>query len=110
MLGHGVSIPDNNDAIYRAVLHGHVYIREWLQSAHGVFERDSTWLGAACGGHLGVLQWARENGCQWGSDMCMEAFRRGHFEIPKWARENGCLWDSVVCIEAARRGHFEMLK
>ena len=46
--------------------------------------------GAAFGGHLDVLKWARENGCEWDSDTCSDAALNGHLSVLKWARKNGC--------------------
>ena len=40
------------------------------------------------GGHLEVLKWARENGCQWDEWTCATAAEGGHLEVLKWAREN----------------------
>ncbi len=54
--------------------------------------------------HLEILKWARENGCDWGTDTCSSAAAGGHFEIIKWARENGCDWDSSTCSNAAWNG------
>ncbi len=47
-------------------------------------------LKAAGGGHLAVLQWAREHGCPWDEDTCRMAAAGGHIEMLQWARENGC--------------------
>ena len=71
-------------------------------------------------GHLEVLQWARNNGCDWDSDTCAMlltmdiwkcsngletmdvngivdtcayAAENGHLEVLQWARNNGCEWD-----------------
>ena len=49
-----------------------------------------TCLGAARGGHLEVLQWARANGCTWHKDTCAYAAQEGHLEVLQWARANGC--------------------
>ena len=43
---------------------------------------------AAPGGYLGVLQWARENGCEWNRDACLEQatiqrLRRGFAAFPR---------------------------
>ena len=65
---------------------------------------------AARDGHLKVLQWARENGCEWDSDTCSEAARGGHLEVLQWARENGCEWDAYTCRAAAEGGHLEVLQ
>lgn len=65
---------------------------------------------AAQGGHLEVLKWARENGCQWDKCTCANAAGGGHLAVLVWARENGCKWDSCTCWSAARGGHLEVLK
>ncbi len=51
---------------------------------------------AAKGGHLEVLQWARQNGCPWNELTCTEAAKGGHLEVLQWARENGCPFDPRV--------------
>ena len=43
---------------------------------------------AAERGHLEVLRWAREHGCPWESDSCIQAARVGHLEVLQWMREN----------------------
>ena len=52
--------------------------------------------GAAHGGHLEVLKWARENGCPWDEITCTWAAEGGHLDVLKWARENDCPWDESV--------------
>src|SRR5580698_3081438 len=58
-------------------------------------------------GYLNIVQWARENGCDWNSSTCSYAAKGGHLEVLKWAHENGCDWDSSTCFHAAREGHLE---
>ena len=86
---------------------------------------------AAAGGHIGVLQWARDQDppCPWDGKNCAAATCRaaaagGHLEVLKWLREqnppcpwdgrtcaeHGCPWNFVTCFEAAKRGHLEMLQ
>ena len=48
-------------------------------------------------GHLEVLKWARDNGCDWNERTCASAALRGHLEVLKWAQENGCKWDNHTC-------------
>ena len=58
-----------------------------------------------------VLQWARENGCNWDEETCANAAFNGDLEILKWARENGCEWDKDLCIQAAERNnHVEVVE
>ncbi|KAK3278740.1 hypothetical protein CYMTET_13335 [Cymbomonas tetramitiformis] len=95
--------------------------------------RQYMWMAcaqAASGGHLQVLQWAREQGCPWNAQTCCDAARGGHLEVLQWARawrnpwnakhvalrqsgghlevlrwahENGCPWDAWTCSAAARK-------
>ena len=46
--------------------------------------------GAAWGGHLEVLQWARANGCPWDERTCKRAAEGGHLKLLQWAISNGC--------------------
>ena len=50
---------------------------------------------AAREGHLEILKWAREHGCEWDSFTCANAALGGHLETLKWARENGCEWEDT---------------
>ena len=54
------------------------------------------------GGHLEVMQWAREHDCPWGVKTCCCAARGGHLEVLQWAREHGCPWDRSECAEKSR--------
>ena len=65
---------------------------------------------AAWGGHLEVLQWARENDCPWDEETCAFAAYGGHLEVLKWARENDCPWNWETCANAAEYGHLEVLQ
>src|SRR3984885_15425533 len=61
-------------------------------------------------GYLNIIQWARENGCDWDSLTCSYAAKGGHLEVLKWAHENGCHWNYRTCSSAAQGGHLEVLK
>ena len=41
-----------------------------------------------------MLQWVRENGCQWDQDTCFAAVAEGHGDVLRWAREHGCPWNA----------------
>ena len=75
-----------------------------------VIGTQSTCSEAARGGHLDVLKWARQAGCEWDADTCSEAARGGHLDVLKWARQAGCEWDADTCSDAARGGHLDVLK
>ena len=39
-------------------------------------------------------------------NICAHAAKGGHLEVLRWARENGCEWDRWTCSEAATRPHW----
>ena len=52
---------------------------------------------AAAEGYLGLIKWARANGCPWDADTCANAAEGGHLEVLQWAHANGCPWDENTC-------------
>ena len=88
---------------------GHLEVLKWARE-NGCEWNSNTCANAAENGHLEVLKWARENGCEWNSNTCAYAAQNGHLEVLKWARENGCKWNSETCTYAAQNGHLEVLK
>ena len=88
---------------------GHLEVLKWARE-NGCDWNSLTCAYAAENGHLEVLKWARENGCDWDSSTCAYAAENGHLEVLKWARENGCDWDYWTCAYAAENGHLEVLK
>jgi hypothetical protein len=75
-----------------------------------LLEEEDTCRLAAKGGHLEVLQWAREHGCHWDAWTCSKAARGGHLETLKWAREHGCPWNEFTCYKAAQGGYLVVLQ
>lgn len=89
---------------------------------------------AAREGHLGVLIWARENGCKWDEKTAAGASEGGHLHILCWLRnvndrekiienydmssikrpkmdtsKDICPWDITTCFNAAKNGDLEMV-
>ena len=65
--------------------------------------------GTGCG--LRILQYARENGCEWDNQVCQTAAMRGCLHVIKYAVENGCLWDKERTREIAMaREHFDIVE
>ena len=60
-------------------------------------------------GSVGLLTWAKANGCPWGARTCELAGAGGRVEVLKWAREQGCDWGEGTCASAAAGGHLEVL-
>ena len=88
---------------------GHLGLLQWAR-ANGCRWNARTCANAAAGGHLHVLQWARESGCPWGSWTCTKAAENGHLEVLQWAREEGCPWDEWTCSSAAKNGDLKVLQ
>jgi hypothetical protein len=73
-----------------------LYLLEELTDTNEVLEldieKDDFCELCALEGHLLLLKWGRENGCDWDTFTCSNAAKRGHFELLKWAREQGILF------------------
>jgi hypothetical protein len=54
-------------------------------------------------GHLEVLKWVRENGCEWDMYVCYIAYKNRHLEILQWARKNGCPWNFGTARKAEKK-------
>ena len=73
-------------ALQRLHRGGRLYYQEHLGWAAAAYPCQ----GAARGGHLEVLQWARANECPWDKYTCVYARKHGHHDLLKWAIANGC--------------------
>ena len=78
--------------------------------ANGCPWQNGTCVRITRGGHLEVLQWARENHCPWAEDTCANAAMGGHLAVLIWARKHCCPWDEQTCTYAAMGGHLEVLQ
>ncbi len=82
---------------------------QWARN-NGCDWGNNTCTRAAENGHLEVLQWARKNDCPWNAWTCACAAEGGHLKVLQWARDNGCNWDITTCTWAAESGHLEVLQ
>ena len=92
---------------------GHMEMFRWIMDLNREFfpiDMDSLCSNAASGGHLQLLQLAREYDCPWDEHTFHCAARSGNFQMIKWARINGCRWDANTCTAAARLGKLEILQ
>ncbi|CAN0596974.1 unnamed protein product, partial [Ectocarpus sp. 12 AP-2014] len=46
----------------------------------------------------------------WDKTVCAEAARAGHLEVLKWAREAGCEWDAGCLTWASGGGDLDVVK
>ena len=57
-----------------------------------------------------MLQFARQNGCEWGPNTRSAAAEHGNLSILKWLHQQGCPWDCWTNVYAAVNDHLEVLK
>lgn len=75
-----------------------------------LFSEDDICDQAAYNGDIQLLEWARENVCEWSGLTCAYAAKSGQLKALKWLRKNGCPWGWRTCAYAAQNGHLECLK
>ncbi len=92
-----------------AALNGHLSVLQWARE-NGCEWNSNTCAFAAKNGHLSVLQWSHKNGCEWNSNTCAFAAKNGHLPVLQWACANGCKWDNWTCAYAALNGHLSVLQ
>lgn len=81
----------------------------WEKGPFGVGGVVWTCAVAARGGHLGVLQWARESGCAWNLRIrtCAGAAAGGHLGVLQWARAHDCPLDASAHDVAGQHQHVQ---
>ena len=94
---------------YKAAGGGHLDVLQWARDTGHPWNAMTT-SRAARGGHLKVLRWALANGCDINSHACAEAAGGGHLYVLQWMRREGCHWGIETCAYAARNGHLHVLQ
>lgn len=90
--------------------------KRWLElgwdEQYDVHSRVSVVEKAIDGGHLPLVQWARDHGCSFDAGSCSRAAWRGHLHILQWLRspEVDCPWDAYTVSEARREDHEEVAR
>jgi hypothetical protein len=67
-------------------------------------------MSGAAGGHLELLQWAREHGCPWDALTYFFALDGEHEEVLRWARDHDCPWDGSMIHAAVEYGSMNVLQ
>jgi hypothetical protein len=88
---------------------GHLDILIWLKQ-EGCNINICTANTAAQNGQINILKWLKQQDCPMDEWTCSWAAQNGHFETLCWLKENGCNWDTVTCSNAVLGGHLEILK
>ena len=84
---------DCDDPYQVAAIVGPLEIIQLLHSHDSEWDEDAIVEKAAEGGHLDIVQWAKENGCPLTESACQYAAGFGHFDTLKGLRDMGCPWD-----------------
>eukprot|EP00891_Asterochloris_glomerata_P009475 jgi/Astpho2/9475/Aster-01728 len=59
---------------------------------------------------MAAIEWARHSGCSWDEDTCTNAASGGHLAVLQWARENNCPWSGSTTFVAAFNNHLDVMK
>ncbi|CAM9392657.1 unnamed protein product [Ectocarpus sp. 4 AP-2014] len=90
---------------------GDLTILEWLTANGCPSGLYDVTIGAAAGGSLAALIWAKQRGHGWDRGVCSLATERGDLRMLTWARDHGCPWDKDTCSKtAANCGQCAVLK
>ncbi|CAN0230721.1 unnamed protein product [Ectocarpus sp. 13 AM-2016] len=103
--------PLSKGVFHLAASAGDLTILEWLTANGCPSGLYDVAVGAAAGGSLAALIWAKQRGHGWDRGVCSLATERGDLRMLAWAREHGCPWDKETCAKtAANCGHSAVLE
>lgn len=124
------------DVCCRAARHGHLHILQYAHENQYSFEeahitkalehehhdcvlfmhqhgarlpRHACLLATQYGGHLSMIKYAYQHGCELTIEMYHEAIKRGHIHIFEWLYEQGCTWNDTITLYAAKYGQLACL-
>ncbi len=102
---------DESHGYYEAAITNNFDIIKWMQEMGYVLDSD-TCTGAIIGGHLELLKYLKDYGCEYDSSdlACNLASSYGHLHILKWTRENGYQWSKETLRTADTRNQPEIAK
>lgn len=84
---------------------------KWMYN-NGIVDQDSIDLAkeAASEGHLPILIWLKDIGCNFDEEVPSSAANNGHLHVLKWLREQRCPWNEWTFVRAVRSGNLDMLE
>ena len=88
---------------------GHLQLLQLAREYHCPWD-ENTFHCAARSGNIQLMKWARTNGCRWDANTCTAAACLGQLEILQWLREENCPWDAKTCAVAAEHAHLHVLE
>jgi hypothetical protein len=87
---------------------GHIEVLKFLRDHGCDFPQYDLLACAAMGGQIEVLEWCLENGCVPHVDHCAHAASYGRFQALVWMRSKGLPWNQLHCLRhAVQHRHWE---
>jgi len=74
----------SSGALMQAACHGHSHIIDWLLTNDKQQRKEDVWLGAAMGGHLGIMQAHGPRPRYPNFQDVRAALRGGHLDVVRW--------------------------
>lgn len=76
-----------------------MHVLNWMKERNFKFSVYRICRGAARGGHIDIINWAKEHGAHWEVDIFHEAARGGHIEVLMMFQEQGesIFYEHVLC-------------
>jgi hypothetical protein len=102
------------DAMCSAFVRPNITSMSWLVS-HGLKLSPDCFIDAAWSGHIGVMQWLKDYGCDMDRSHCLiMAILGGHVECMEWLWDNKYIPQTYlepdVCSQVISMGHLDMVK
>jgi len=101
--------PHSSENFEIAVSNGHINIVKYLWENGCELTHWSCYF-AAENNHVEVLKYLHEQGCRLGIDSCNVAAKNGGLEVLKYLYANGFTMNKSACANAAANGQLEVLK
>ena len=92
-----------------AAIYGHLLVMKWLLD-NGCDVAWNTFSCAAQNGNLENMKWLKDSGFGFGYNTFNSAAIKGNLETMKWLKDNGSQFDSYTFSRAAHNGNLENMK
>jgi len=99
----------NKKYMTSAAINGHLLVMKWLLD-NGCDVAWNTFSCAAQNGNIENMKWLKDSGSGFGYYTFNSAARKGNLETMKWLKENGCQFDSYTFSRAAQNGNLLAMK
>jgi hypothetical protein len=106
---------DETTTSFQLSVHTVAAAKIWLAELGQSSPADRACNVAAQFGRLEILQYFKQQGCEWSAETCELAVIGGHFLLLQWMRTPNdrwgqCPWSRNTCTTAAKNGHLNILQ